>query len=47
MVNCERCGEWTDYYHILPSGAEVCFDCHKEYEEGLIDYITDYRIIEE
>lgn len=42
MICCEKCGEWTSFYTLLDNGAEVCIDCGQEYEEGYIDYITDY-----
>ena len=42
MVNCEKCGLNTDYYHTLPSGAIVCEDCFGEYEDSCeVDYNED------
>lgn len=40
MECCEKCGQWTDFYHVLPSGAIVCEDCKGEYimEDELLEW---------
>ena len=47
MEPCDKCGEHTDYYHVLPNGAILCDDCYVEYEiEGVMsdaEYRRDMR----
>ena len=40
MECCEKCGEWTDFYHMLPNGVIVCEDHYQEYIET-VDCLED------